>query len=83
MQIYYRVVGEPVSDTAEVDSLTEKIAAIDERRAGLISSRDVAIAKARASGATWSALQHTTGLSLRGCQMAADRGRAHTAYRAQ
>lgn len=66
----------------DVASLTDKIAAADEKRANLVTSRDVAMAKAKASGATWAALKAASRLSLRGAQLAVDRGRKHPAFKA-
>lgn len=69
-----------MSHLDDIRSLTERIKDDDERRANRITSRDVAMALAKADGVPWSALRAATGLSLRGAQLAVERGRANPRF---
>lgn len=57
----------------ELKATSDKLAAVDERRANLIEYRDRQITQALADGATWVTVQKITGLSPRGLQLAIKR----------
>jgi hypothetical protein len=59
-----------MTELDELRRTVEKLASVDERRAGLVEYRDRQILAARAAGATWASMQQLTGLSTRGLQIA-------------
>lgn len=58
---------------AELRLTVQKLQAVNQRRDNLIQYRDRQIVAALAAGATWSALQALTGLSVRGLALAIKR----------
>lgn len=64
-----------MADLDELAETIQKLALTDERRSNLTEYRDRQMADAKAAGVTWAKLQEVTGLSLRGAQLAVERGR--------
>lgn len=65
-----------MADLDELAKTIQKLALTDERRRNLTEYRNRQMAAAKEAGVTWAKLQDVTGMSLRGAQLAVDRGRA-------
>lgn len=59
----------------DLQAVTAKLRAHDERRVNLLHSRDALVRQALAAGATWATVQAITGLTPRGVSLAVKRER--------